>query len=101
MKMPEKIIFGLTSNEYRPCFVNISDRRGINEKKKALFHKWTYEQEPVESGVMKGSHPAGQLSTTQGIVEMEDGQVLMVMPYLIQFADGQDVFDQFAWRGEK
>lgn len=100
MQLPDKYIFGLTSTEYRPCFITTYSRKQEPTERKALFHKWTIEQEPVAPGLMKGSHPGGQYSTTLGIVELEDGTVRTVDPSAIRFIDTKAIMDQFIY-GER
>lgn len=101
MNLPDKFIFGLTNTEYRPCYVIIHRRGGNAIRKKALFHKWTFEQTPISPGLSRGSHPGGQFSHTKAIVETEDGHVLLVEPEQIEFIDTQGMMDQLAWDEEE
>ena len=102
MQIPDKYIFGLTSTEYRPCFVT-EVNRGRNPRElavsqqKALFHKWTLEQEVAAPGLVRGSHPGGQLSKTLGIVELENGIVRMVEPSSIRFIDTDGIMRQLCY----
>ena len=59
------------SIELRPCLV----KSGYTENK-ALFHMW--EQ-----------RTCGDVSRVLGIVELEDGSVINVAPYQIQFIDNK------------
>ena len=98
MQLPDKYIYGLTSSEYRPCYVI----RGCRNPKedKALFHKWVLEQQPIPAGYAIGSHPGGQLSQVLGLVELEDGSVQLVAPIKIRFADTQGYMEQLCY-GER
>lgn len=103
--VPMKIQVGLTDSEYRPCYVlERPHRKGAIEeevKHKALFHKWTLEQEPISPGLTVGSHPGGQLSRTVALVELEDGTTRLVMPALLRFLDTEETMRQIAWPGEE
>lgn len=101
MNIPDKFIFGLTSTEYRPCYIMTPHRTSSPTRERALFHKWTYEQQPVSAGLARGSHPGGQLSETWGIVEKEDGSVCLVSPQCIVFTDTREMMSQIAWDDEK
>ena len=100
MNIPDRFIFGLTSTEYRPCYVVIPHGRNVT-REKALFHKWTTEAHLVGAGISRGSHPAGQLSKTLGIVETEEGRVLFVEPQQIEFIDTRELMVQIAWDEEE
>lgn len=103
--VPMKIQVGLTDSEYRPCYVlERPSRKGAIEervKHKALFHKWTLEQEPVGPGLTVGSHPGGQISRTMAVVELEDGKTRLVVPELLLFVDTEETMRQIAWPGEE
>ena len=64
--------------DYRPCYVN---------GKKALFHKWCENAQPLEPSPSILGHKGGQLWHTLGLVEVEDGSVKFVDPYCIKFCD--------------
>lgn len=82
----------------RPCYlVRYNRRSGEKTKQKALFHRWTLEQEPIGEGNLVGSHPAGQWSTTQAILELEDGRIVLVNPESIQFTGTRGIMNQYAW----
>lgn len=68
----------ITMSEYRPCIVG---------GKKALFHKWNEYAEIQAPGFAIGSSPGGQLKSTFGMVEFEDGTVGEVNPCKIRFID--------------
>lgn len=95
--LTDNYIFGLTSSEYRPCYVIKQSRHGCQSKRKALFHKWTLEQEPIGPGLTVGSHLGGQVSRTFAVVEFEDGTVRLVNPEAVQFIDTQGAMNQLAW----
>lgn len=103
MKLPDKYIFGLTETEYRPCLISFYRGRGmqIEERKKALFHKWTHEAEIYAPAVSRGGHQGGNVSTTLGIVEFEDGTVATVRPDRIQFLDTHGFMDQICYGEEE
>lgn len=95
--IPMKMTVGLTDSEYRPCYIVKYSRHGGQSKRKALFHKWTLEQEPIGPGIALGSHPGGQVSKTFALVEFEDGAVRLVSPEAVQFIDTQATMEQLAW----
>lgn len=64
--------------DLRPCYVK-------NEK--ALFHRWVEHQYPVAAELQIGGCPAGQISYTTGLVELEDGKVFEAEPKDIRFCD--------------
>lgn len=101
MRLPDKILFGLTETEYRPCYVSEYSRKKGATKKKALFHKWSYDQEPVAPGYVVGSHPGGQRSLTVGIVELEDGTMRRCHVEDIQFLDTKDIMCQISYGEEE
>lgn len=68
-----------TADDLRPCIV---------DEKNALFHRWENFQTVVEASPLVGGHLAGQISYTLGIVELEDGRILKVMPKKIRFCPG-------------
>lgn len=99
MQLPDKFIYGLTSSEYRPCYVTPAISYGTKHPKeqKALFHKWVLEQQPIPAGLSIGSHPGGQLSQVLGLVELEDGSVQLVAPIKIRFIDTQSYMEQLCY----
>lgn len=64
--------------EYRACYVN---------GKKALFHKWCENAQPLEPSALAFGHKGGQLWHTLGLIEYEDGTVKFVDPFCIKFCD--------------
>ncbi len=101
MKIPDKTLFSITTNEYRPCYVITPHRSTPPTKERGLFHRWACEQQPVAPGLARGSHPGGQLSQTLGIVEKEDGAICLVHPERIQFTSTRELMDQIAWDEEE
>lgn len=79
----------------RPCYISI--KKG--KKEKALFHCWNFMSNVIEPSLMIGGHPGGTIAYTTGIVELEDGRVLEVMPTNITFVEG--IFKDYSWRDEK
>lgn len=71
--------------ELRPCCIFIN---GV-EKKKALFHCWDFVSNVVGASLLKGGHLGGTVSYVKGIVELEDGCVILVNPDNIQFLDSK------------
>lgn len=65
--------------ETRPCFY---------KGKRAMFHRWAERREAICESPMIGGHPAGIISATFAIIELEDGTVMEVYPTTIKFADG-------------
>ena len=59
----------------------------VDEKQKGRFHCWEQKSQPVAAGISVGSAPAGQLSYTLAIVELNDGSVIECFPYKIRFLD--------------
>lgn len=70
----------------RPCMVG---------KRKALFHRWTQESKIIPPSSFKGGDSGGQLSTTVGIIEWDDGTIHGVYPYEIRFLDTQSQMAEF------
>lgn len=70
--------------EYRPCLL-ISK----NETKKALFHTWEQNSQIIPPSPLAGGHGGGVISGVIGIVELENGEVIRVQPYQIQFLDNK------------
>ena len=63
----------IKTSEYRPCYVK-GDR--------ALFQRWVEEER----------------RNTYGIVEFENGEISLVAPEYIKFADSSFRFDEIAWK---
>ena len=63
----------IKTSEYRPCYVD-GDR--------AIFHRWVEEER----------------RNTYGLVEFETGEIAMVSPITIKFADSHSRFDEFCWK---
>lgn len=82
----------MTRVKLRPCMV-IDNK--IGKPRRAFFHCWNHRSTVVGASVLKGGHPAGQVSETWGIVEFEDGEVKEVYPYNIKFLD--HYFDDYDW----
>ena len=75
----------------RPCYITI--KKG--KKEKALFHGWNFVSNVVEPSLMIGGHPGGVIAYSTGIVELEDGRVIEVMPGNITFVKG--IFQDYCW----
>jgi hypothetical protein len=75
----------------RPCLVGSPKQ----EKQKGLFHCWEYYSEVVAPSPMVGGHLGGTVSGVRGVVELEDGKVMCIMPQMIQFVDDKQ-FD-YIW----
>lgn len=75
----------------RPCYINIKN----GKKEKALFHGWNFVSNVVEPSPMIGGHPGGVIAYSTGIVELEDGRVVEVMPTNITFCKG--IFNDYYW----
>ena len=75
----------------RPCYVSIEK----GKKEKALFHCWSFKSTVVEPSIMVGGHPGGVIAYSTGIVELEDGRVIEVMPTSIAFYKG--IFNDYCW----
>lgn len=75
----------------RPCYVSIEK----GKKEKALFHGWNFVSNVVEPSLMIGGHPGGVIAYSTGIVELEDGRVIEVMPTSITFCKG--IFNDYCW----
>ena len=69
--------------ELRPCLIVNGDTEN-----KALFHMWEQNSQIIPSP-MVGGHAGGVISTVMGIVELEDGSVIRVAPYQVQFTDNK------------
>ena len=67
-------------HELRPCYVAI--KKG--KKEKGLFHGWNFISNVIESS-----------SYCTGIVELEDGRVVEVLPINITFVKGK--FNNYCW----
>ena len=67
-----------SSPELRPCLVN---------GKKAYFHRWSEHSQIVPPSLLKGGHCGGQVQSTVGIFENEDGTVFEALPPDVQFLD--------------
>ena len=70
--------------ELRPCLIINGDT-----EKKALFHIWEQNSQIIPPSPMVGGHGGGVICTVMGIVELEDGSVIRVSPYQIQFIDNK------------
>lgn len=51
----------------------------------AYFHKWTEYRNVIEPSLMVGGHSGGQIKYPLGIVEYEDGTIVLVEPGSIKF----------------
>ena len=71
----------LVGPERRPCYI---------EGKKAMFHQWINRAQIAPPSMMVGGPAGGQLWDVFGLVEMEDGSMKQVNPYMVKFADGGD-----------
>ena len=70
----------------RPCITNFG---------KGLFHRWIDRAEVIRPSVLRGGHNGGQSWEIFGLVELEDGRVVEVLPNDIQFIDNP--CEVFAW----
>ena len=59
----------------------------VDKKQMGLFHRWEEKSQPVTADVTIGGAPAGQLTYTLGIVELDDGSIIECFPYKIRFTD--------------
>lgn len=75
----------------RPCYIRIKK----DKEEKALFHGWNFVSNVVEPSIMIGGHPGGVIAYSTGIVELEDGRVIEVMPTDITFCKG--IFNDYCW----
>lgn len=71
----------LVGPERRPCYIN---------GKRGMFHQWINRAEVAPPSMMIGGHQGGQLWDVFGLVEMEDGHMIEVVPTKVVFADGGD-----------
>lgn len=71
------------SMDLRPCSVEVADKALIN----GLFHKWVDKCEIIPPSIMVGGHSGGELKYCVGLVELEDGKVIAVLPSAITFTD--------------
>lgn len=78
----------------RPCYVV-----GPKSKTKALFHCWSFTSDLYNASPMVGGHPGGCVARMRAVVELEDGEVIMVHPERIRFVPG--IFNEYAWGEEK
>lgn len=70
----------------RPCITNLGN---------GLFHRWVDRAEVATPSVLRGGHNGGQLWEVFGLVELEDGTVVEVLPNNIKFVD--NLCEGFAW----
>lgn len=82
-------------HELRPCYVVVKR----NKKKKGLFHGWNFVSNVVEPSLMIGGHPGGVISYCTGLVELEDGRVVEVLPTNLIFVKGR--FNDYIWDDEE
>ncbi len=75
----------------RPCYISVKK----DKKEKALFHGWNFFSNVVEPSPKIGGHPGGVIAYSTGIVELEDGRVIEVMPTNITFCKG--IFNDYCW----
>lgn len=59
----------------------------VDKKQKGWFHRWEEKAQPVAAAATIGGAPAGQLTYTLGIVELDDGSVIECFPCKIRFLD--------------
>lgn len=90
MKIPDNAMI-LTNSEYRPCIVAVGNHR---RRLRALFHRWVTKQGTLP---MTGS----PYTTTQALVEFENGSIETINPEDVRFKDSKQLFEQFAWGDEK
>lgn len=56
-------------------------------EEKGIFHKWMEEADVIAPSLMVGGHPGGQVARTLGIVEKENGEIMLVYPTIVRFVD--------------
>ena len=74
--------------EYRQCIV---------KGKHAFFHRWITFAHVVDASRSVGGSPGGQIMHTLGLVEIEDGTMLEVLPEDIRFLDSRAKFKECFW----
>ena len=57
----------------------------VDDELRGYFHCWSLESEIIEPSYLRNGHQGGAVSTTIGIVELENGQVIKVRPERIKF----------------
>ena len=60
-------------------------RRCLVGDKKGWFHRWSDYSEVIPPSPMIGGHNGGQIQCTYGVVERENGTVVLVEPMKIVF----------------
>lgn len=90
---PDRVILRHNADGRRPCWA-----RG----RKAMFHRWVESAHPVpprniQAAQIDEKTRYFQYSSTQALVEFEDGTCARVWPNEVQFAD-LGGFDEYAWR---
>lgn len=71
----------------RPCYVDGT---------KAMFLCWSQESNVIAASPLVGGHPGGTISGVRAIVEYENGEVSVVRPERLCFADDGG-FSETAW----
>lgn len=77
-----------TIEALRPCIV---------DNRKGLFHGWYYYAEVLEPSIRVGGHMGGQLATTLGIVEFENGKVDLIGPTSIRFIGSRGLMQEYCF----
>lgn len=67
--------------------------KGTNQK--ALFHCWSQNSYIVEPSYLVGGHNGGVVSYTTAIVELKNGEVIVVHPNEIIFTEPPEPKDNF------
>lgn len=81
-----------TIDALRPCIVD--DRKG-------LFRGWYYYAELVEPSIRVGGHMGGQLATTLGMVEFENGEIQLISPTSIKFIGSRRLMQEYCFEEDK
>ena len=59
----------------------------VDNKYKALFHRWEDKSDVIAPSMSIGGAPGGQITRTLAIVEYEDGTIHEAYPHEIRFTD--------------
>lgn len=70
----------------RPCLVHSrKNRQEVTER--GWFHLWEQYAYTIGESALRGGPTAGQVSCVLAIVELEDGRVVRVHPWEVEFTD--------------
>lgn len=73
-------------HKIRPCEVTLTiDKQKV--KKQGWFHLWEQYAYTVGESALRGGPASGQVSCVLAIVELEDGRVVRVHPWEMEFTD--------------